>query len=441
MAPRGDIFQDLQWRGLVYQSTWDGLGDWLLQAPRTLYAGFDPTSDSLHVGHLLPLMMLRRFQKAGHRPIALVGGATGSIGDPSGKSQERNLQSVEQIESNVQAIRQQMRRLLDFTDHADADVGGAVLVNNYDWISRFSYLDFLREVGKNFPVNMMIGKDSVKSRLENPDQGISYTEFSYMLLQAYDFVHLHRTYGCQLQLGGSDQWGNVTAGIDLARRMDGAEVYGLTCPLLTKSDGSKMGKTESGALWLDPHKTKPYQFYQYWRNVADEDVGKCLRLLTELSHDEIEHLDDCRAREAHRAASQIRLAEWLTELIHGPAALHLVREATEIFFGGEIGRFDSDEDLNQIFAEVPSNDLTPDRLAEGLSITDALVAANLTKSKGEARRVVAEGGAYVNNRRVDSETRLVTMADLTSPSMIVLRRGKKNYALLRVTATTESPSD
>jgi tyrosyl-tRNA synthetase len=427
-----DIHSELQWRQLVYQCTSDRIGPWLLERPRTVYAGFDPTSDSLHVGHLLPLLMLRRFQKAGHRPVALVGGATGSIGDPSGKSQERNLQSLEQIEANVVSIRQQMAGLLDFSSDRYSALGPALLVNNYDWISRFSYLDFLREVGKNVPVNVMISKDSVKNRLENPDVGISYTEFSYMLLQAYDFVHLNRTYGCELQLGGSDQWGNVTAGIDLARRMAGAEVFGMTCPLLTKSDGTKMGKTESGALWLDPKKTSPYQFYQYWRNVADEDAGKCLRFLTELPQDEVEQLDQCRKAEPERAASQIRLAEWLTELIHGRMAMDLVRQATEIFFGGEIGKFASDDDLNQIFAEVPSSQLVAARLAEGLSIADALVEAKLTKSKGEARRVVAEGGAYVNNRRIESDTHLVTTADLSSPTMIVLRRGKKNYALLRI---------
>ncbi|MBL8892197.1 MAG: tyrosine--tRNA ligase [Planctomycetaceae bacterium] len=427
-----DIYNELQWRQLVYQSTSDRMGSWLLERPRTVYAGFDPTSDSLHVGHLLPLLMLRRFQKAGHRPIALVGGATGSIGDPSGKSQERNLQSLDQIEANVVAIRRQMSELLDFTSSDHSALGPALLVNNYDWISQFSYLDFLRDVGKNVPVNVMISKDSVKNRLENPDVGISYTEFSYMLLQAYDFVHLNRTYGCELQLGGSDQWGNVTAGIDLARRMAGAEVFGMTCPLLTKSDGTKMGKTEGGALWLDGKKTSPYHFYQYWRNVADEDASKCLRFLTELSQEEVEHLDRCRQTEPERAASQIRLAEWLTELIHGAAALNLVRQATEIFFGGEIGKFESDDDLNQIFAEVPSSRLAASRLAEGLAIADALVEAKLTKSKGEARRVVVEGGAYVNNRRIESETHQITTADLSSPTMIVLRRGKKNYALLRV---------
>ncbi|MBL8855949.1 MAG: tyrosine--tRNA ligase [Planctomycetaceae bacterium] len=427
-----DIFANLQWRQLVYQCTSDRMGSWLLERPRTVYAGFDPTSDSLHVGHLLPLLMLRRFQKSGHRPIALVGGATGSIGDPSGKSQERNLQSLEQIEANVVAIRGQMAGLLDFSSDRHSTLGPALLVNNYDWISRFSYLDFLRDVGKNVPVNVMINKDSVKNRLENPDVGISYTEFSYMLLQAYDFVHLNRTFGCELQLGGSDQWGNVTAGIDLARRMSGAEVFGMTCPLLTKSDGTKMGKTESGALWLDGKKTAPYQFYQYWRNVADEDAGKCLRFLTELPREEVEHLDHCRATEPEKAASQIRLAEWLTELIHGTSALDLVRQATEIFFGGEIGKFANDEDLNQVFAEVPSSQLSAARLAEGLSIADALVEAKLTKSKGEARRVVAEGGAYVNNRRIESDTHQVTTADLSSPTMIVLRRGKKNYALLRI---------
>src|SRR5262245_6445618 len=280
-----DIFAELSWRGLIHQTTDDArLPAWLREERRTLYVGFDPTADSLHVGHLLPLMLLRRFQRAGHRPIALVGGATGMIGDPTGKSEERNLLSVEVLAANLQGIETQMRLLLDFESGPHA----ALLVNNHDWMRSFNYIDFLRDVGKHFPVNVMLAKDSVKGRLEKTDAGMSYTEFSYMLLQAYDFVHLHDEYGCQLQAGGSDQWGNMTAGIDLARRMRGAQLHGLTCPLLLKSDGSKMGKTESGAIWLSPARTSPYAFYQYWINVDDADAGKCLRFLTELSRDQIE---------------------------------------------------------------------------------------------------------------------------------------------------------
>lgn len=302
------LFEDLTWRGLVHQTTDANFGAWLEERPRTLYVGFDPTADSLHVGHLLGVIVLRRFQKAGHTPIAVVGGATGMIGDPSGKSAERNLLDKLALEQNVAGIRKQIEQILDF----NAGAASARLVNNYDWTGPWSYLEFLRDIGKNFPVNVMLAKDSVKSRLgrgedatekeaEGEDQvstGMSYTEFSYMLLQAYDYVHLYDEFGCDLQAGGSDQWGNITAGIDLARRMRGAQLYGITWPLLTKNDGAKMGKTESGAVWLAPERTSPYRFYQYWVNVDDSDVGGCLRMLTELSREEIESLDAARQADA-----------------------------------------------------------------------------------------------------------------------------------------------
>jgi tyrosyl-tRNA synthetase len=343
-----DIFEDLRWRGLIHQTTADEmLPRWLQEGTRTVYAGFDPTADSLHVGSLLPLMMLRRFQKAGHRPIAIVGGATGMIGDPSGKSAERNLLSADQLEKNLAGIEVQMRQLLEFETGPTA----AILVNNNDWMSQFSYIEFLRDVGKNFPVNVMLAKDSVKSRLGS-DAGLSYTEFSYMLLQAYDFVHLNREYNCELQIGGSDQWGNVTAGIDLGRRMLSKQLFGMTCPLLTKTDGTKMGKTESGAIWLSSERTSPYEFYQYWYNVADEDAGMCLRFLTELSHEEIEMLDAARQSAPQKRESQTRLAEELTTLIHGEEGLSKARQAKEVFFGAEIETL-ADADLTQIFADVP----------------------------------------------------------------------------------------
>ena len=424
-----DIFADLTWRGLVYQTTAEsGLGAWLGQTSRTLYSGFDPTADSLHVGSLLPLLMLRRFQRAGHRPIAVVGGATGMIGDPSGKSAERNLLNQEQLEQNVAGLKAQMRLLLDF----DCSTHAAVLVNNNDWISKFSFVDFLRDVGKNFPVNVMLGKDSVKSRLEG-ESGLSYTEFSYMLLQAYDFAHLNREFGCELQIGGSDQWGNITAGIDLARRMHGVQLQGMTCPLLTKSDGSKMGKTETGTVWLSASKTSPYQFYQYWLNVADQDVGKCLRFLTELTREEIEDLNAIREREPHLRASQKRLAESLTVLIHGDDGLTKSQAASKILFGAEIDKL-SDEELCQIFADVPSREFERRKLdAPGLPLLDAMIETGLAKSKGEARRTVADGGVYVNNRRVDNAELMLTAEHLASPTTIVLRKGKKNYSLLRFT--------
>jgi tyrosyl-tRNA synthetase len=425
------LLDDLRWRGLVHQTTDDaGLPAWLESKSRTVYAGFDPTADSLHVGSLLPVLLLRRFQQAGHKPIAVVGGATGMIGDPSGKSQERNLLSPEAIEQNLAGLREQMRRFLDF----DAGQHAAVLVNNYDWIGPFSYLEFLRDVGKNFPVNVMLAKDSVKSRLERDDAGLSYTEFSYMLLQAYDFVHLYDSFGCEIQVGGSDQWGNITAGIDLARRMRGVQLYGLTCPLLTKSDGSKMGKTETGTVWLSAARTSPYQFYQYWVRVEDADVGKCLRMLTTLPCDEIESLDAARAADAAKRESQRRLAEELTRLVHGSEGLAAAQRATDIFFGAEISDL-SDSQLTEIFADVPSERLPRSVIAGGgLPIIDALVSAGLAKTKSDARRAIQQGGAYVNNRRIADVNARLTPADLASETVMVLRSGKKNYALLRFDA-------
>jgi tyrosyl-tRNA synthetase len=423
-----DILSDLMWRGLVHQTTSEGLSAWLNAGRRTLYAGFDPTADSLHVGHLMALMILRRFQRAGHRPIALVGGATGMIGDPSGKSEERNLLSVDTLRANVVAMEKQMRKFLDF----DRGPTPAVLVNNFDWMRKFSYLDFLRDIGKNFPVNVMLGKDSVKSRLDRSDGGISYTEFSYMLLQAYDFVYLNEHYDCQLQIGGSDQWGNITAGIDLGRRLRGVQLYGITCPLLTKSDGSKMGKTEKGALWLSADKTSPYEFYQYWINVADDDASSCLRFLTELDREEIQRLDISRSDQPHKRESQRMLAKELTRLVHGNEGLAAAERATDVLFSGAEIHDLSDAQLIEIFADVPSKQLPRERLqGAGLNIVDALVEAGLAKSKGEARRTIQQGGAYINNRRCTSLEINLTPTDLASVTVLVLRTGKKTYALLR----------
>ncbi|MDA7978120.1 MAG: tyrosine--tRNA ligase [Pirellulales bacterium] len=423
-----DIFAELSWRGLIHQTTDDAnLQAWLMAQSRTVYAGFDPTADSLHVGHLLPLSMLRRFQRAGHKPIAIVGGATGMIGDPSGKSKERNLLTREQLIANVESIEVQMRGVLDF----ECGQTSAVLVNNFDWMQNFSYLDFLRDVGKNFPVNVMLAKDSVKGRLEKTDAGMSYTEFSYMLLQAYDFVHLSKHHGCELQIGGSDQWGNITAGIDLARRMLSVQLYGLTCPLLTKSDGTKMGKTEAGAIWLSPERTSPYRFYQYWINVGDDDVSNCLRVFTDLNQDDVESLDKSRAEEPHKRESQRRLAEELTKLVHGDSGLQRAQRATQIFFGQEIDQL-SDAELGEIFEDVPSKELPRDRLSgDGLGILDAFHESGLASSKGDARRAVQEKGTYLNNARVEDIGRNLTVDDLISETSLVLRRGKKKYAILR----------
>jgi len=421
-----DLFSDLTWCGLVNQCTHpEHLGGWLASGSRTLYCGFDPTSDSLHVGSLLPAMLLRRFQKAGHRPIALVGGATGMIGDPSGKSEERNLLSVEQLEKNVAGIAQQLRSLLDFDGPS-----AALLLNNFDWMRDFSYLAFLRDVGKHFPVNVMLAKDSVKGRLDR-DGGISYTEFSYMLLQAYDFVYLNQQHGCELQIGGSDQWGNITTGIDLARRMHGVQLYGMTCPLLLKFDGTKMGKTERGAVYLSAEKTSPYAFYQYWINLADADCASSLRFLTELSHDEIDALDKSRAEQPHVRESQKRLAEELTRLIHGDAGLAAARKATEVFFGAEIENL-TDAQLTDIFADVPSTKLPRDWLqGDGAQIYVVFNQAKLVQSRSEFRRLIEQGGCYINNRRRDNFDDKLTASDLASETMMVLRSGKKKYALVQ----------
>jgi tyrosyl-tRNA synthetase len=423
-----DVIAELSWRGLINQTTDDAnLPKFLMEKPRTVYAGFDPTADSLHVGHLMALMILRRFQKAGHRPIAVVGGATGMIGDPSGRSEERNLLSVESLRANIAGMEPQLRRFLDF----DCGPQSAVLVNNYDWMGKFGYLEFLRDVGKHFPVNVMLAKDSVRTRLERTDSGMSYTEFSYMLLQAYDFAYLSEHFDCEIQVGGSDQWGNITAGIDLARRMRGVQLYGCTCPLLMKSDGKKMGKSESGALWLSADKTSPYHFYQYWINLDDADVGTCLRFFTDLNQAEIAALLAEHQSDPGKRAAQRRLAAELTQLVHGPDGLRTAQRATEIFFGAEISELD-DSQLAGIFADVPNKQLPRARLlGEGLAIIDALVESGLSKSKGEARRTITQGGAYINNRRVEGIETQLTPAQLAGESTMILRSGKKNYALLR----------
>lgn len=424
MSPTSNILDELQWRGLIHQCTdLPGVQEHF-KASQSVYAGFDPTSDSLHIGSLLPLIMLRRFQLAGHRPIALVGGATGMVGDPSGKSDERNLLSKDQLEKNVAGIASQLRRFLDF-DGPNA----ALLVNNFDWMQSFSFLDFLRDIGKNFPINVMLSKDSVKSRLERQDSGLSYTEFSYMLLQAYDFVYLAQKYQCRVQLGGSDQWGNITAGIDLGRRMHGDQLFGLTNPLLLTSEGKKMGKTERGAIWLSADRTSPFAFYQYFVNVEDADVMLVLRFLSDLDQAEILELEKATQERPHERLAQKRLAESLTELVHGTSGLDVAKRATSILFGSEIADL-NDAQLLDIFADVPSKQLARDRLS-AFSIIDALVESDLAKSKGEARRTIEQGGAYVNNRRVEGVDHLLTPADLASETVMVLRSGKKKYALLR----------
>jgi tyrosyl-tRNA synthetase len=420
------LVEELKWRGLIHQSTDEtGLQKLLDSGTQTVYIGFDPTASSLHVGSLMQLMLLRRFQKAGHRPIALVGGATGMIGDPSGKSEERNLLSAEQLQENVDGVAAQMRMLLDFEGE-----NAALLLNNFDWMQGYSYLEFLRDVGKNFPVGAMMGKESVRSRLDS-EAGLSYTEFSYMLLQAYDFVYLAKNHGCRIQAGGSDQWGNVTAGIDLGRRMLGQQLFGITAPLLTTSDGKKMGKTEKGAIWLDPARTSPYEFFQYWRTVDDADVMRCIAYLTEIDRQEYDSLAEATASAPEKRTAQNRLAEWMTVLIHGDEGLTTATRASEILFGGEIGQA-TDASLGSIFADVPSNEVERSHLeGDGYWIVDALQATGLVKSGGDARRAIKEGGVYVNNIRETDEKKRLSADDLASETVMVFRRGKRKYALLR----------
>ncbi|MGB1925542.1 MAG: tyrosine--tRNA ligase [Rubripirellula sp.] len=423
-----DLLAELSWRGLIHQCTdQTGLAKLLSSGSQTVYIGFDPTASSLHVGSMMQLMMLRRFQKAGHRPVALVGGATGMIGDPSGKSEERNLLSSEQLQANVDGVAGQMREFLDF-DGSQA----AVLLNNYDWMQSYSYLDFLRDVGKSFPVGAMLGKESVRARLES-EAGLSYTEFSYMLLQAFDFVQLCKTHGCRIQAGGSDQWGNITAGIDLARRMLGEQVFGITAPLLTTSDGRKMGKTESGAVWLDPQRTSPYQFYQYWRNVDDADVMRCIAYLTEIEQEEYQSLAEQTQADPGRRMAQNRLAEWMTQFVHGVEGLSAATRASKILFGGEIGT-QTDESLSEIFADVPSSQAERSLLeGEGYWIVEALQAVGLASSGGEARRAIKDGGVYLNNERVTDGQYRLKSEDLASETVMIFRKGKRNYSLLRFT--------
>ncbi len=429
-----NFFDELQFRGLVsdFTAVPESRADLLplptrlADKPITLYCGFDPTADSLHVGSLVPLIALRRFQNMGHHPIAVAGGATGSIGDPSGKTAERQLLTKEQIKANVDAVRPQLAKLLDF----DSSTNPARLVDNADWFSPLSYLDFLRDVGKHFTVNQMVAKESVRARMEDRDVGISYTEFSYMLLQAYDFYHLAATMDCELQIGGSDQWGNITAGIDLVRKKLGRHAYGFTMPLITKADGTKFGKTESGTIWLDPAKTSVYKFYQFWINTDDRDVAKYLKFFTFLSVEEITALEAAHAanpgaRQAHQA-----LAREMTTLLHGEAAMKDAVRASEILFGGTLEGI-AESTLATLRDEVPSVVVTPDQLqGEGLVLTEALALSALSQSKGQARKDIEGGGVYVNGERAASIQDRLTAQHSLFGKYTVLRKGKKNYALL-----------
>ena len=420
-----DLLTEFEARGLVHQSTdAAALRDWLATPGRRVYAGFDPTADSLHVGHLVALVLLRCVARAGHEPVALVGGATGMIGDPSGRSEERNLLSPEELAANIAGVERQIRAVL-------SSAGDRVhVVNNADWMRGVGYLEFLRDVGKHVPLSQMLAKDSVKSRLDR-DGGLSYTEFSYMLLQSWDFVHLGDVLDCRVQIGGSDQWGNNTAGIELGRRLRSRDLHGITCPLLTKADGTKMGKTASGAIWLDPKRTSPYRFYQYWINLDDDDAGRCLLRLTDLTLDETAAFDAKRAAAPAARDTQKRLAEELTRLVHGDAGLAAARQATDIFFGAEITSLD-DQSLGEIFADVPSHEFARTTLdGDGLALVEALKATGLAQSASAARRTIEQGGIYVNNRRIADAAHRLTAQDLAGTATLVLRSGKKSYAVAR----------
>jgi tyrosyl-tRNA synthetase len=423
-----DFVEDLRFRGLIHQMTDPDLGARLDGGRMTGYSGFDPTADSLHVGHLLQVCTLRRLQEAGHRPIALAGGGTGFVGDPGGKSEERSLLTEEQLEANLAGIRSQLARFVEFGKGRDS---GAILVNNADWLKPLPLFTFLRDVGKHFTVNQMVTKESVRSRLSRADQGISYTEFSYMLLQAYDFLQLHDDFGCTLPIGGSDQWGNITMGIELIRKVRRAEAFGLTTPLVLKADGTKFGKTESGAVWLDPTRTSAYQLYQYFLRCEDAMVGTYLRYFTFLAHDDLLALDWETAVHPERRQAHRELARQVCSLVHGESETRRAEQAAAALFGEEIGGLD-ERTLLDVFADAPST-LRPrgDLDDGGVLLVDLLAETGLVGSKNQARTTVGQGGAYVNNRREDDVTRRLTGGDLVAERYLVLRRGKKDHHLLR----------
>ncbi|MGA2835959.1 MAG: tyrosine--tRNA ligase [Acidimicrobiales bacterium] len=426
-----DFVEDLRFRGLIHQMTAPELGARLDGDRLTAYSGFDPTADSLHVGHLLQVCTLRRLQEAGHRPIALAGGGTGFVGDPGGKSEERSLLSEEQLEANLAGIEGQLARFVDFGGRSGGS--GALLVNNADWLKPMTLFTFLRDVGKHFTVNQMVAKDSVKSRLSRPDQGISYTEFSYMLLQAADFLKLFDDFGCTLQIGGSDQWGNITMGIELIRKVRQDEAFGLTTPLVLKADGTKFGKTESGSVWLDSARTSPYRLYQYFLRCEDAMVGTYLRYFTFAGHEEILALDQVTADHPERREAQRVLAREVCTMVHGEAETDRAEQAAAALFGGDVSGLD-ERTLLDVFADAPSTELARNGLSgDGVLLVDLLAETGLVTSKSQARTTVSQGGAYVNNRREDDVTRRLGTGDLVAGRYLVLRRGKKDHHLVRFT--------
>ncbi|MDC2864939.1 MULTISPECIES: tyrosine--tRNA ligase [unclassified Bacillus (in: firmicutes)] len=416
-----NILQDLEFRGLINQQTdAEGLQELLEKESVKLYCGFDPTADSLHIGHMLPILILRRFQQAGHQPIALVGGATGLIGDPSGKKAERTLNEKETVAFFSERIKEQLSNFLDFNKEGNP----ATIANNYDWIGSLDLITFLRDIGKNFGLNYMLAKDTVASRLET---GISFTEFSYMILQSYDFLNLYQTHGCRLQIGGSDQWGNITAGLELIRKSEeDAKAFGLTVPLVTKSDGTKFGKTEGGAVWLDPEKTTPYEFYQFWINTDDRDVVKYLKYFTFLSHEEILELEKQVAEAPEKREAQKALASEMTKLVHGAEALEQAIKISAALFSGSVAELTAAE-IEQGFKDVPS----VERSVEDALLVDVLVESKISPSKRQAREDITNGAVYVNGERTQELDYMVTEKDRIEGKFTIIRRGKKKYFLIR----------
>ncbi len=425
-----NFVEELQWRGMVHDVMPD-TETHLIEQMRAAYVGFDPTADSLHIGNLVPIMLLSFFQRAGHKPVALVGGATGMIGDPSGKSSERNLLDEKTLRHNQECVRNQLSQFLDFTSGAENE---ALMVNNYDWMKEFSFLDFIRDVGKHITVNYMMAKDSVKNRLtgENAD-GMSFTEFTYQLVQGYDFLHLFQNQKCTLQMGGSDQWGNITTGTEMIRRIGGGKGYALTCPLITKSDGSKFGKSEGGNVWLDAKRTSPYKFYQYWLNTSDDDAEKYIKIFTFLDKETIDGLVETHKEAPHQRSLQKRLAQEVTTTVHSEEACNTAVAASEILFGkstsSDLKKIDTDTFLD-IFEGVPQAEVSRAQIIEGLDIIGGLAEqTGFLKSNGEARRALKENSISVNKEKVQ-EGYTISEEDLLNDRFVLLQRGKKNYFII-----------
>ncbi|MDP4223816.1 MAG: tyrosine--tRNA ligase [Bacteroidota bacterium] len=428
-----NFVEELRWRGMIHDIT-PGTEELLAREITTGYIGFDPTADSLHIGHMVQVMLLVHFQKAGHIPVALVGGATGMIGDPSGKSEERNLLDEETLRKNEACLKKQLSKFLDFSQGRK---NRAIMVNNYDWMREYSFLRFIREIGKHITVNYMMAKDSVKKRLgADAKEGMSFTEFSYQLVQGTDFLHLYNTLGCKLQMGGSDQWGNIVTGTELIRRKTGGEAFALTCPLITKSDGSKFGKTEAGNVWLDPEKTSPYQFYQFWLNVSDEEAAKYIRIFTLLGREEIESFTLAHIQVPHERILQKKLAEEVTIMVHSQEEYNAAVEASEILFGK--GTTESLRKMNEntfltVFEGVPVFDIKRDVFDKPVTLTDLCTEhSKVFPSKGELRRMVQGGGLSLNKQKVDNPEMIVGTGSLLNNRYLLIQKGKKNYFLLRM---------